>query len=128
MTDQQKLVPAPEPGQIWNIPDIVKRGELFVTMLGRPTARTDPPPPAIDTMSLHVYHLKKGEPDQQIPHKEDEAYYVVKGSGKITVENLTKEINEGDLVFVQRCARHHFHDYEDLALLVFFAPLFTESR
>ena len=79
-------------------------------------------------MSLHVYHLKKGEPDQQRPHKEDEAYYVIKGSGKITIENLTQGINEGDLFFVPRNARHHFHDYEELALLVFFAPLFTGSR
>ncbi|MGE0824035.1 MAG: cupin domain-containing protein [Candidatus Binatia bacterium] len=79
-------------------------------------------------MSLHVYHLKKDEPDRQVSHKEDEAYYVVKGSGKLTVENVTQEISEGDLVFVQGGSRHHFHDYEDLALLVFFAPQFTASR
>ena len=130
MADQSKLAkpaPAPEPGQMWHIPDIVKRGELFVTMLGRPIVQTDPVPPAVATMSLHVYHLKKGAPDQQSPHREDEAYYVVKGAGKITIEDRTQELSEGDLVFVPRDVRHHFHDYEELALLVFFAPAFTRG-
>ncbi|MBM4254999.1 MAG: cupin domain-containing protein [Deltaproteobacteria bacterium] len=125
MADQQKSAPMPEPGQVWHIPDIVKHGGLFVTMLGQPLAPTEPPPPAIPTMSLHVYHLKKGQPDQQLSHQEDEAYYVITGAGKVTVENVTKELREGDLLFVPRQARHHFHDYDDLALLVFFAPQFS---
>lgn len=128
MTDQQTPTSAPEPGQIWHIPDIVTRGELFVTMLGQSTARTDPPLLAVETMSLHVYHLKKGAPDRQRSHAEDEAYYVIKGAGKITIENRTQEITEGDLVFVPREVRHQFHDYEELALLVCFAPRFTDSR
>jgi mannose-6-phosphate isomerase-like protein (cupin superfamily) len=128
MTDQQTPAPAPEPGQLWHIPDIIKRGELFVTLLGRPSAQTDPSLLAIESMSLHVYHLKKGAPDRQRPHREDEAYYVVKGSGKVTIENRAQDISEGDLIFVPRDVRHHFHDYEELALLVFFAPRFTESR
>ncbi len=127
MTNQQQSVSAPTPGQVWHIPDIVRRGELFVSMLGKPLVPTEPPPPAVETMSLHVYHLKKDEPDQQISHAQDEAYYVVKGTGKITVANLTQELNEGDLVFVPRDVQHRFHDYEELALLVFFAPQFSQG-
>ncbi len=59
--------------------------------------------------------------------REDEAYYVVKGTGKITVEDRTQEVTEGDLVSVPREVRHHVHDYEELVLLVFFAPAFTQS-
>lgn len=36
-------------------------------------------------LSVGLYVLEPGEPDRQLPHTEDEIYYVVEGRGRITV-------------------------------------------
>ncbi len=75
------------------------------------------------TLSCGVYHLAAGEPDRQQPHQQDEVYYVLSGSGRITIDGAARDVRPGDTIFVGRHVPHHFHDYpEGITLLVIFAP------
>jgi mannose-6-phosphate isomerase-like protein (cupin superfamily) len=77
-------------------------------------------------LGLHVYVLQAGSKDEQTPHKEDEAYYVLSGSGSIEVDGVTKAFKPGSLIFVGKDAKHRFHSYkDDVRLLVVFAPKFS---
>ena len=65
----------------------------------------------------------KGVTDRQLPHAEDEVYYVIKGSGQIRVGDENRPVKPGSLVFVGAGVQHHFHTIEsDLRVLVFWAP------
>lgn len=78
---------------------------------------------SIPSMSMGLYKLQAGDPDPQLPHSEDEAYYIVSGVGKIRVEKTVYDCTAGTVVFVRRHAEHKFFDIsEDLTILVFFAP------
>ena len=121
--------PAPVPGETWNLFELAKGDSDFVTMIGDYGVDPDGPalPPLLENLSLHFWRLRPGQTDDQTPHKQDEAYYVVAGSGSITVNGQHYALKPGDLVFVPRCAEHRFHDFdqEGITLLVFFAPNFT---
>jgi mannose-6-phosphate isomerase-like protein (cupin superfamily) len=122
--------PAPRIGQCWNLQDLVAKGVSFRTLLGTyalgKTGSADSDTPALANLSLHFCHLKD-EKDQQTPHKEDEAYYVISGRGAIVVEGKRHDLEAGSLIFVPRCAEHRFVDFEEegLNLLVIFSPNFT---
>ena len=74
-------------------------------------------------LSLGIYILPAGQPDPQLPHKEDEVYYVVSGSGIVQVEGEDRAVAAGSMVYVGQDVQHQFHSItEDLTLLVFFAP------
>lgn len=76
-----------------------------------------------NSMSIGVYRLYKNDVDKQLPHTEDEAYFVLSGSAKIQVEGKINTIRSGDIIFVSANQEHHFFDItEDLKVLVFFAP------
>jgi mannose-6-phosphate isomerase-like protein (cupin superfamily) len=78
---------------------------------------------SVPDLSLGLYVLAVGQPDLQQPHTEDEAYYVVSGAGRITVDGEVRDIRAGSIVFVAAAAAHRFHDItEDLTLLVAFGP------
>jgi mannose-6-phosphate isomerase-like protein (cupin superfamily) len=75
------------------------------------------------SMSVGLYVLGAGATDRQQPHTEDEAYYVVSGSGQITVGNETRPVGAGSTIFVAAAVPHRFHDIaEELVIVVFFAP------
>ena len=75
------------------------------------------------TMSLGLYALVAGSLDTQLPHAEDEIYYVVAGRGAILVAGERRLVRPGSIVFVAREVEHRFVDIEeDLSILVFFAP------
>ena len=77
----------------------------------------------VPDMSLGLYRLPGDGRDGQMPHKEDEVYYVISGKGQITVAGETRDVRPGSLVYVPAEAEHRFHDFpEGLELLVFFAP------
>lgn len=103
--------------QVWNIPQMAAAqsdsfGEFF----------------RIPALSFEIYKLPAGGVDRQNPHQEDEAYYVISGKAKISVEGEVQPVAAGSLIFVAAKAHHKFIDIEeDLALLVFFAPAFTGS-
>ena len=78
---------------------------------------------SVPDLSLGLYLLAPGQPDLQQPHTEDEAYYVVAGSGRITVGDDVRDVRVGSIVFVAAGVPHHFHDITDeLTLLVAFGP------
>jgi len=75
------------------------------------------------TLSLGLYALPAGSLDTQLPHAEDEIYYVVAGRGVIVVAGERRPVRPGSIVFVAREVAHRFVDIEeDLSILVFFAP------
>ena len=76
-----------------------------------------------DTMSAGLYALPAGGADPQLPHTEDEVYYVVGGRARIRVGMEDRAVGPGAVVFVAAGVGHRFHSItEDLAVLVFFAP------
>jgi mannose-6-phosphate isomerase-like protein (cupin superfamily) len=76
-----------------------------------------------ETLSLGLYVLAAGTEDTQLPHAEDEIYYVVSGRGAVDVAGERRPVGPGSIVFVAREVPHRFVDIEeDLSLLVFFAP------
>jgi len=85
----------------------------------------------VPAMSCGVYVLQPGEEDRQVPHNEDEIYYVISGSAhmKITAENQPEQdraIAAGDVIFVKSREEHRFHGVtQELVLLVVFAPAMT---
>jgi mannose-6-phosphate isomerase-like protein (cupin superfamily) len=77
----------------------------------------------VPDLSVGLYVLAAGQPDLQRPHGEDEVYYVVSGTGRITVGDEVRDVRPGSIVFVAATVPHHFHDItEDLTLFVAFGP------
>ncbi len=75
-----------------------------------------------ENLSSGIYYLKKGEEDNQEPHKWDEIYYVIAGDAKIQIEDDLYDARSGDLLFVKAKQSHQFKDIKsDLTLLVFFS-------
>jgi mannose-6-phosphate isomerase-like protein (cupin superfamily) len=71
-------------------------------------------------LQVGVYVLAAPEPDTQKPHEWDELYFVLEGRGTLTVEDEELLLEEGAAAFVEARAHHHFHDYEQIVLLVVF--------
>jgi oxalate decarboxylase/phosphoglucose isomerase-like protein (cupin superfamily) len=82
----------------------------------------------VPAMSSGLYVLSPGAQDAQTPHAEDEIYFVVAGSARMSVhhtngEALDREVAAGDLIFVPAQQEHRFHSITaELVLLVIFAP------
>jgi mannose-6-phosphate isomerase-like protein (cupin superfamily) len=81
----------------------------------------------VDAMSAGVYALPAGSTDPQVPHNEDEIYYVIKGHASIDIGGKVQRVEPGAVIFVAKNVDHHFQNIEDdLELLVLFAPAETE--
>lgn len=79
-----------------------------------------------DSLSLGLYVLPAGSEDTQLPHAEDEVYYVVEGRGAIDVAGERRAVQPGSMIFVAKQVEHRFVQIvEDLSILVFFAPEHT---
>ena len=77
-------------------------------------------------MSTGIYVLPAGDTDPQLPHKEDELYYVVRGKARMRAGSEDQAVGEGSVIFVAAGVKHRFYDIaEDLFVLVFFAPAET---
>jgi len=80
----------------------------------------------VPAMSAGLYALQPGEPDRQLPHKEDELYYVVGGRATVRVGSEDRPVAEGTAVFVPAGVEHHFHSIlAELQVLVVFGPAET---
>ncbi|MGN9791610.1 cupin domain-containing protein [Streptomyces sp. OZ13] len=74
-------------------------------------------------MSVGLYALDAGEIDPQLPHKQDEVYFVVSGRAAITVGMETTQVGRGSVVYVPAGVPHKFHHItEDLRVMVVFSP------
>jgi mannose-6-phosphate isomerase-like protein (cupin superfamily) len=77
----------------------------------------------VPDLSVGLYVLAAGQPDLQQPHGEDEVYYVVSGSGRVTVGDDVRDVRPGSIVFVAAKVPHRFHDItDDITLFVAFGP------
>ena len=77
----------------------------------------------VPAFSMGIYHLKAGQVDEQRPHTEDEAYYVISGRAAFQAGTQRQIVQPGTVIFVERSVEHRFFDVsEDLTVLVFFAP------
>jgi len=77
----------------------------------------------VSDLSMGVYGLSAGGIDSQLPHTEDEVYYVVSGRAQIKVREENRKVQAGSIVYVAKNVDHRFHSIEqDLTVLVFFAP------
>ena len=77
----------------------------------------------VPSLSLGLYRLKAGQPDEQQPHTEDEVYFVLRGKAVFRAAGREQAVAPGTILFVERAAEHRFVDItEDLTMLVFFAP------
>ena len=80
----------------------------------------------VPAMSAGLYVLPAGATDRQKPHREDEIYYVVRGSARFKAGSEDREVSAGNVIFVAAQVGHRFYDItEELAVLVFFAPAET---
>ena len=77
----------------------------------------------VPSLSAGLYMLAAGAVDTQEPHTEDEIYHVIIGRGFIQVDQESRQVEAGSLVFVKARVEHRFHTItEDLRVLVIFAP------
>jgi mannose-6-phosphate isomerase-like protein (cupin superfamily) len=77
----------------------------------------------VPDLSMGLYVLPAGGVDAQLPHTEDEVYYVVSGKAQILVADEDRAVQPGSVVYVAKNMEHRFHSIEEeLTLLVFFAP------
>jgi mannose-6-phosphate isomerase-like protein (cupin superfamily) len=76
----------------------------------------------VPRLSCGIYRLAVGAADTQLPHEEDEIYYVMSGSATFRTESGEEKITPGSVLYVAASAEHRFVDVrEALTLLVFFA-------
>jgi len=76
-----------------------------------------------DLLSVGVYVLPPGGEDTQTPHREDEVYYVVRGSSRFRAGAEETAVGPGTLLFVRAGVDHRFFDIEkELVIVVFWAP------
>ena len=77
----------------------------------------------VPSLSAGLYMLAAGAIDTQEPHTEDEISYVLSGRAFIQVDQESRPVEAGSLVFVRARVEHRFHTItEDLRVLVLFAP------
>jgi len=74
-------------------------------------------------LSVGFYVLGVGMLDPQIPHTEDEIYYIVSGAGAIEVAGEHRPVSVGSVIYVGAHVDHRFHSItEQLSIIVVFAP------
>ncbi len=74
----------------------------------------------VPDLSMGLYVLPAGDVDSQLPHTEDEVYYVVSGRAQIKVGDEDRAVQAGSIVYVAKNVEHRFHSIEqDLTVLVF---------
>jgi mannose-6-phosphate isomerase-like protein (cupin superfamily) len=75
------------------------------------------------SLSLTVARWPAGSVDDQLPHTEDEVYYITAGRAKLTVNGEPTPVEPGSVAFVAAGVEHRFIEItEDLEVLVFWSP------
>ena len=84
-----------------------QKGERFVTAFTH------------GTLEVELYAPRGSDP--QKPHRRDEVYVVVSGSGVFFADGERREFQPGDFLFVAAGVEHRFEDFsDDLAVWVLF--------
>jgi len=75
------------------------------------------------SLSAGVYILPAGSVDSQMPHNEEELYFVAAGRARFSNGVRDEVVSAGDILFVSAKELHRFYEIsERLELLVLFAP------
>jgi len=83
----------------------------------------------VPDLSMGLYVLPADGIDPQLPHTEDEIYYVVSGRAQIKVADKDRAVQAGSIVYVAKHVEHRFHSIEEeLTVLVFFTPAEYSNR
>ena len=86
---------------------LAKSGANFVTLFKQ------------GTLEVEIYRPVGTDPQQ--PHKKDELYVVINGTGTFVHGSERTAIHEGDTLFVRAGVAHRFEDFSpDFATWVFF--------
>lgn len=74
------------------------------------------------TLSIELYAPRGIDPQQ--PHRQDEVYVVVQGSGRFRNGDTAHPFTPGDLLFVPAGVVHRFEDFSDdlVVWVVFYGP------
>jgi mannose-6-phosphate isomerase-like protein (cupin superfamily) len=81
----------------------------------------------VPSMSAGLYVLPAGGTDSQVPHQQDEMYYIIRGKGRMSAGTEDREVGGGALIFVAAEVEHRFYAIEeDFEIVVFFAPAESE--
>lgn len=85
-------------------------GERFVTLFTR------------GTLAVELYAPRDHDP--QVPHRHDEVYVVVRGSGVFVRGTERHTVGPGDLLFVPAGEAHRFEDFTNdlVAWVIFYGP------
>lgn len=73
-----------------------------------------------DTAAAEVHHLEITDAKLHYHERTDEIYYVLGGSGRMTLDQAEIELNEGVVVYVPRGVKHRA--WGDLKVLVVCIP------
>ena len=98
-------------GLLAEIAEQISSGELYREFLSVPA------------LSCGIYTLAAGATDPQIPHPEDEIYYVIRGHARLRVGDEEHDAVPGSILYVRASVEHGFVEIEEeITLLVIFAP------
>jgi mannose-6-phosphate isomerase-like protein (cupin superfamily) len=73
------------------------------------------------SLSCSLYHVPKGSKDMASAHEEDELYFILKGRGRLRVEDDEQAVAPGTLMYVRASCDHAFFEVEEsITALAFF--------
>src|SRR5579863_950598 len=74
------------------------------------------------SMSVGIY--RPGKIDRQTPHKQDELYVVISGTGEFMNDGKLSVFKPGDVLFVPAGVEHRFVNYTDdfATWVIFYGP------
>ena len=74
------------------------------------------------SMSVEIYRAVKT--DLQTPHKQDELYVVISGSGEFLNDGNRNPFKPGDVLFVRAGIEHRFENFTDdfMTWVIFYGP------
>ncbi|HTD40189.1 MAG TPA: cupin domain-containing protein [Mucilaginibacter sp.] len=74
------------------------------------------------SMSVEIYRPVKTDP--QTPHKQDELYVVINGSGVFMNDQERTTFKQGDVLFVKAGIKHRFENFTDdfVTWVIFYGP------
>ena len=74
------------------------------------------------SMSIEIYRPQKADP--QTPHRQDELYVVISGSGEFLNDGKRNRFGPGDVLFVPAGIEHRFENFTDdfVTWVIFYGP------
>ena len=88
---------------------IKKSSSYFYTFINR------------DSLATGILVLQPEEEDTQVPHDNDEVYFIISGDGFLKIKDKDYKVSKDKLFFVAKDVEHYFHgNKKELKVLYFF--------